>query len=354
MEDFLKQLIKEAGGELAAKINEEESYVDTGSYVLNALVSGSIFGGISQNKITALAAPESCGKTFVALSVVKNFLNLNPDGYCLYFDTEFAVNKKMLKEKGIDDSRVVIINVVTIEEFRVKALKAVDLYLKTDEEKRKPCLFVLDSLGMLSTNKEITDTLAEKETRDMTKAQLTKGAFRMLTLKLGKAGIPMIVNNHLYDSMSMYSPKEMSSGSGLRYSASTILYISKSKEKDGTEVVGVILRFKTIKSRLSRENREVEVRLFYDERGLDRYYGLLPLAVEGGVVERTGNRYIFGDDKVFEKEIMKNPELFFTQEILERIDQYAQKKFKYGSGAADLFELDEQNEHDDVVDYGND
>jgi len=210
--DFLKDLIKEAGGELASKINEEERYVDTGSYVLNALVSGTIFGGISQNKITALAAPESCGKTFVALSVVRNFLDNNPDGYCLYFDTESAVNKAMLSDRGVDVNRVVIVNVVTIEEFRAKALKAVDMYLNLEEEKRKPCFFILDSLGMLSTNKEITDTLAEKDTRDMTKAQLTKGAFRMLTLKLGKAGIPMMVNNHLYDSMSMYSPKEMSAG----------------------------------------------------------------------------------------------------------------------------------------------
>jgi RecA/RadA recombinase len=342
--DFLKDLIKEAGGELASKIDEKERYVDTGSYVLNALVSGSIFGGISQNKITALAAPESCGKTFVALSVVRNFLDNNPDGYCLYFDTEYAVNMAMLSERGVDVNRVVIVNVVTIEEFRSKALKAVDMYLNLEEEKRKPCFFVLDSLGMLSTNKEITDTLAEKDTRDMTKAQLTKGAFRMLTLKLGKAGIPMIVNNHLYDSMSMYSPKEMAAGSGLKYSASTILYISKSKEKEGTEVVGVILKFKTVKSRLSRENRDAEVRLFYDERGLDRYYGLLPLAVEGSVVERVGNRYVFGEKKFYEKEIMKNPETFFTQDVLEQIDTFAQLKFKYGSGASNLFQIDDEEE----------
>jgi RecA/RadA recombinase len=212
---FLKDIIKEVGGDyasLASEIVENESYVDTGSYVLNALISGSLFGGISQNKITALAAPESCGKTFIALSVVKNFLNQNEEGFCLYFDTESAITKTMLLEKGIDVNRVIIINVVTIEEFRNKLLKFVDMYTKKPESDRKPCLAVLDSLGMLSTTKEITDTLAEKDTRDMTKAQLIKGAFRMLTLKMGEAGIPLIVNNHLYDSMSMYSPKEMSGG----------------------------------------------------------------------------------------------------------------------------------------------
>lgn len=213
--DFLKSVIKEIGKEyasLASDIVENESFVDTGSYILNALISGSLFGGISQNKITGLGAPEACGKTFIALSVVKNFLNNNPEGFCLYFDTESAINKKMLESKGIDTTRFVRINVITIEEFRTKALKAVDMYMKTPESERKPCFMVLDSLGMLSTNKEIGDTLAEKDTRDMTKAALTKGTFRMLTAKLGQANIPLIVNNHLYDSMSMYAPKEMSGG----------------------------------------------------------------------------------------------------------------------------------------------
>jgi RecA/RadA recombinase len=331
---FLKDIIKEVGGDyasLASEIVENESYVDTGSYVLNALISGSLFGGISQNKITALAAPESCGKTFIALSVVKNFLNQNEEGFCLYFDTESAITKTMLLEKGIDVNRVIIINVVTIEEFRNKLLKFVDMYTKKPESDRKPCLAVLDSLGMLSTTKEITDTLAEKDTRDMTKAQLIKGAFRMLTLKMGEAGIPLIVNNHLYDSMSMYSPKEMSGGSGLKYSASTILHISKSKEKEGTEVSGVILKFKTIKSRLSKENQEVSVRLYYDDRGLDRFYGLIQIGEESGIIPRVGNRYEINGKKIGQNVIYANPEEYFTAELLEKLDEYAQKKFKYGS-----------------------
>lgn len=213
--DFLKDLITEVGGEyaqLASEIKEDETYVDTGSYIFNALVSGSIFGGVSGNKITGLVGESGCGKTFYALAVVKNFLENNPDGYCLYFDTESAITKSLLESRGVDISRVVVLNVVTVEEFRTKALKAVDIYLKKDESERNPCMFVLDSLGMLSTNKEITDTLAEKDTRDMTKSQVIKGAFRMLTLKLGQANIPMIVTNHVYDSMSMYSPKEISGG----------------------------------------------------------------------------------------------------------------------------------------------
>ena len=86
-------------------------------------------------------------------------------------------------------------------------------------------MFVLDSLGMLSTEKEITDALNDKQVRDMTKSQLVKGAFRMLTLKLGQANIPLIVTNHTYDVIGSYVPtKEMGGGSGLKYAASTIIY----------------------------------------------------------------------------------------------------------------------------------
>jgi len=333
-QSLLKDIIKEVGGEyaqLASDIKEEETYVDTGSYIFNALVSGSIFGGVSGNKITALVGESGCGKTFYALAVVKNFLENNPNGYCLYFDTESAITKSLLLSRGIDITRVIVLNVVTVEEFRTKALKAVDIYLKKEEGERNPCMFVLDSLGMLSTTKEISDTLAEKDTRDMTKAQLIKGAFRMLTLKFGQSNIPMIVTNHVYDSMSMYSPKEISGGSGLRYAASTIVYLSKSKEKEGTDVVGAIIKAKTYKSRLSKENQDVETRLYYDDRGLDRYYGLPKLAAESGIWKYTANRFEIDEKKIYEKEILKNPEKYFTEEVLSQIDEYCKLKFSYGS-----------------------
>ena len=331
--EFLSEIIRDIGNEyaqIASEIKEEETYVDTGSYIFNALVSGSIFGGVSGNKITAFVGESGSAKTYYSLAVVKNFLNNNPDGYCLYFDTESAITKSLLLSRGIDVNRLVVLNVVTVEEFRTKALKAVDIYLKKDESDRKPCMFVLDSLGMLSTTKEISDTLAEKDARDMTKAQVIKGAFRMLTLKLGQANIPMIVTNHVYDSMSMYSPKEISGGSGLRYSASTIIYLSKSKEKEGTDIIGAIIKAKTYKSRFSKENQDAETRLFYDERGLDRYYGLPQLAAESGVWTYAANRYEVEGKKIYEKEILKNPEKYFTDEVMEKLDFAAKEKFSYG------------------------
>ncbi len=334
--DFLKDIVKEIGNEytqLASDIDETERYVDTGSYIFNGLVSGSIFGGVSGNKITAIAGESSTGKTFFSLAVVKNFLDSNPDGYCLYFDTEAAVNKSLLADRGIDLNRLVVVNVVTIEEFRAKALKAVDKYMKMPIEDRKPCMFVLDSLGMLSTEKEITDALNDKQVRDMTKSQLVKGAFRMLTLKLGQANIPLIVTNHTYDVIGSYVPtKEMGGGSGLKYAASTIIYLSKKKEKDKTEVVGNLIKAKTAKSRLSKENKQVEIRLFYDHRGLDRHYGLLELGEIGGLWKNVAGRYEIGGKKLYAKQILSEPDTYFTDDVMQALDEIAQKEFSYGEG----------------------
>jgi len=333
--DFLKEIVKEIGDDftqLAKDIDGEEKYIDTGSYIFNGLVSGSIFGGVSTNKITAIAGESSTGKTFFSLAVVKNFLDNNPDGYCLYFDSEAAVNKGLLESRGVDLNRTVVVNVVTIEEFRTKALKAVDKYLQMPIDERKPCMFVLDSLGMLSTEKEIRDALDDKQVRDMTKSQLVKGAFRMLTLKLGQANVPLIVTNHTYDVIGAYVPtKEMGGGSGLKYAASTIIYLGKKKEKDGKEVIGNIIKAKTHKSRLSKENKQVEIRLYYDDRGLDRYYGLLELGEIGGLWKNVAGRYEIAGKKLYAKQILAQPEVYFTDEVMQALDEIAHKEFSYGS-----------------------
>ena len=332
--DLLKEIVKEIGSDyaqVAADKETTEAYIDTGSFIFNGLVSGSISGGVSSNRITAIAGETSTGKTYFALAVVKNFLDNNPNAYALYFDTESAISKELLESRGIDTKRVAIVEVVTIEDFRGKALKAIDMYLNAPTEDRKPCMFVLDSLGMLSTEKEIRDALEDKQVRDMTKSQLVKGAFRMLTLKLGQANVPLIVTNHTYDVIGAYVPtKEMGGGSGLKYAASTIIYLGKKKEKDGKEVIGNIIKAKTVKSRLSKENKEVEIRLYYDERGLDRYYGLLELGEIGGLWKNVAGRYEMNGKKIYAKEIYKNPEKYFTPEILQALDEIAQKEFSYG------------------------
>ena len=335
--NFLKDIAKEIGNDYASLVSEGVSagdtagYIDTGSYIFNALLSGSIYGGIPNNKITAIAGETSTGKTFFCLGMVQHFLESNPDAGVIYFESESAISKQMIEDRGIDSNRMLLVPVTTVQEFRLQAIKILDKYNEQTAKERKPLMFVLDSLGMLSTSKEVEDSEAGKETRDMTRAQVVKSIFRVLTLKLGKANVPLIVTNHTYDVVGAYIPtKEMGGGSGLKYAASTIVYLSKKKEKDGKEVVGNIIKCKTAKSRLTKENSDVETRLYYD-RGLDRYYGLLELGEKYGVFERKGNRIVVGESIVYPSAILKDPDKYFTEGVMNKIDEAAAKEFRYGN-----------------------
>ena len=336
MTDFLKTIIKEVGNEYASIVadgveaGDVDSYIDTGSYILNALLSGSIYGGLAANKVSALAGEMATAKTFLAMGIVKTFLDKDPDAGVIYFESESAITKQMVLDRGIDSKRMVIMPVTTVQEFRHQALKVLDAYLLQNESDRKPLFLCLDSLGMLSTTKEVEDTAEGKETRDMTRAQVLKAAFRVLTLKLGRAKVPLVVTNHTYESMGLFSTKEMGGGSGLKYAASTIVYLSKRKEKDGTEVIGNIIHCKNHKSRLTVENRIVDVRLTYD-KGLDRYYGLLELAEKYDVFKKVSTRYELPDgSKQFGKTILNDPKTYFTEEIMQSLEEAAKKEFKYG------------------------
>ena len=336
--NFLQDVVKELGNEYASIVSDgvaagdTESFIDTGSYIFNGLVSGSIYGGVPSNKITAIAGESSTGKTFFCLGIVQHFLESNPDAGVIYFESESAISRQMIESRNIDSSRMMIVPVTTVQEFRTQAVRILDKYLDQKKGDRKPLMFVLDSLGMLSTTKEIEDSEAGKETRDMTRAQVVKSIFRILTLKLGKANVPMLVTNHTYDVVGAYVPmKEMGGGSGLKYAASTIIYLSKSKEKDGKEVIGNIIKCEAKKSRFTKENGKIETRLFYDERGLDRYYGLLELGEKYGVFERRANRYVIGESSVFPSVILADPEKYFTPEIMQALDECAKKEFSYGS-----------------------
>ena len=337
MNDFLRDVIKQVGNEYASIVDDGveagdvDSFIDTGSYILNGLMSGSLYGGLPSNKITALAGESATGKTYFLMGIVKSFLDKNPNAGVIYFESESAVTKNMVIDRGIDPKRMVIFPVTTVQEFRTQALKVLDGYLAQNESDRNPLFLCLDSLGMLSTTKEVEDTADGKETRDMTRAQVLKAAFRVLTLKLARAKVPLVVTNHTYDVVgSMFPTKEMGGGSGLKYAASSIIYLSKRKEKDGTEVIGNIIHCKNHKSRLTKENKMVDVRLTYD-KGLDRYYGLLELAEKYEIFKKVSTRFELPDgSKQFGKTILNDPETYFTEDIMHKLDLAAETEFKYG------------------------
>lgn len=353
MSDFFSDLLGKIDNDYASIAEDGVvtgdilNYCDTGSYTLNALLSGSINLGIPDNRVVALAGEPSTGKTFYAISICQKFLEQNPGGMVVYFESESAISKAMLKDRNVDTRRFAIVPVETVQQFRHEAMVLIEEYLSRSKKEREehPLFFVLDSLGNLSTEKEITDIKDGKDTRDMTRAQLLKGAFRALTLKLAKAHIPMLVTNHVYDVVGSYVPvKKMNGGSGLEYAASIIIYLSKKKDKQGR---GAIITATVKKSRITIENFKVETLLNY-RTGLDPYFGLLTLAEEAGIVKKVSTRYEFpGGEKAFEKHIENEPEKYFTPEILQQIDAYA-RKYAYGEGAeAPVTTEDEENDTGD-------
>lgn len=337
--DFLNDLAK-AGDVVTSIASAKESaaefsgYIDTGSYMLNAVLSGSLFGGAPDNKVIAFAGEQATGKTYFVLGIVKAFLDGNPKAAVLYYDTEAAVTEAMMKSRGIDTTRVLIAEPQTVQEFRTDLLRKIEAYEKHKTKETK-LMVILDSLGMLSTTKELEDIAAGKETRDMTRSQVIRGAFRAITLKLARSKIPMLVTNHVYEVTGAYVPtKEISGGSGLKYAASTIAMLSKKKERASQQdstVIGNVITVKMWKSRMSKENAKAEVKLSY-KTGLDRYYGLCDLAVDAGLVEKTAKGFKFPEDEKqrYEKYIYANAETYFTQEFLEKLDKHAQTAFQYG------------------------
>ena len=332
-----------------ANSSEFSGSIDTGSYILNAAISGSLYGGVPNNKISAFAGESATGKTFFVLGVLKQFLADNAEGGVIYFDTEAAVTKQMMEERGIDTKRVIISEPCSIEEFRTNATRILTTYIERGKD-APPMMMVLDSLGMLSSAKELADTEAGTDKRDMTKAQLLRGTFRVLSLKLAKANVPLLVTNHVYDVIGAYVPtKEISGGSGLKYAASSIVMLGKKKDKEGTDVIGNIIKATMHKSRFTKEQKKIEVKLSYDT-GLDRYYGLLDLAEKYDIIKKVSTRYELPDGrKVFGKAINNNPTEYYTPEIMERLEVAAAKEFKYGQVGVEEAAALEELENDGQV-----
>jgi RecA/RadA recombinase len=334
---FLKDLVKVTNNEYASIASDgivggNTTFIDTGSYALNGVISGSIYGGIP-NKITVLQGEEPVGKSYYCLEVAKNFLEMNENNQVIFFETEGALTNDFLLSRGVDLERFAVLPVATVETFRTQAMQILEAYRKKKDQGK--IIMFLDSLGNLSTKKEVEDVTAGNDKRDMTRAQLVKGAFRVLSLELGFLDVPLVCTNHVYDVIGSFFPtKTGAGGSGPKYSASTILNLTKAKLKKSsadTEVVGSIVSCSTVKSRFTKPNTKAKTAINFNT-GLDRYYGLIPLAEGAGVFTKEGKKFNTGDGKaVFESKILKTPETYFTKEVLDRINIYVGECFKYGS-----------------------
>lgn len=218
MSSFLKTAIKRIDNQNATIANsgiysDVTGFIGTGTLLLNALFSGSMFKGLPDNKITMVAGPEGVGKSFMLLSIISSFLKEYPEGNAVIFESESAIQSKTLVDFKIDLDRVLFIPVATVQELRTQALQILDEYEKVPEERRKKeRLFIcLDSLGNLSTSKEMEDSLSGKETLDMTRAKMIKSVFRTISIRLGLLKVPFFCTNHIYMSQSLF-PSAIASG----------------------------------------------------------------------------------------------------------------------------------------------
>jgi RecA/RadA recombinase len=332
--NFLKDLIfaiQDENTSLAADAVSSAEYtgfIDTGSYIFNAQLSGSLYGGFPNTKILCLAGEEAVGKTFFALGIVKNFLQ-NPDAQAVWYLAETAVPKKMLEERGIDSSRVMYAEPLTVFEWRHHVVKVLDAYMETT---KPPMIMALDSLGALSTEKELEDSAKGDYKRDMTRQQHIRGTFRIIDKKLARAKVPMIVTNHTYEVVGAYVPtKAISGGGGIKYAGDLISILSKSKDRDeDKEVVGTIVKSYMYKNRIAKEYTTVELKLSY-QTGVDRHYGLLDLGEKHGVFKKVANKWEMPDaSKHYQKAIYSDPEKFFNREIMDRLEAAAHTEFEYG------------------------
>jgi len=332
VKDFIKQLIKESGNDMASIVSsgiigDSNSYISTGSYSLNALCSGSMYGGVPSNKITCFAGSEAVGKTFITLSIAKNFLDQDEKNLVIYFESEGALTKDMIEERGLDINRIGLFPVATVEEFRTQCVRIIE---NSGKNEGKMMIF-LDSLGNLSTMKEMGDVAGGSDKRDMTRAPMIRGTFRTLALMLSKHNIPLIITNHTYDAVgSMFPKKEISGGGGIKYAASTIVTLGKRKNKDGTNVIGNIIKAKLVKGRMTKEESIIEMMLDY-EKGLDMYYGLVTIAEKYGIFKKVSTRFETPAGKAFEKTIINDPEKYFTEDVMKQLEEAVFKEFYYGS-----------------------
>lgn len=334
----LTQFLSAADNEFASIADEGivagdiARFYDTGSYTVNALIGGSIYAGIPSGRATGIATESSVGKTMIALATLRQFLKDHPTGIGLIFESESALSKSLLIDLGIDVTRVAVFPVETIQQFQTQMLRVIESYSKTPEKERQPVFAILDSLGMLSTEKEIKEAMEGSGTKDMTRSQLVRSTFRTITLRMGKTEIPLFLTNHVYATMSMYSTPEPSGGGGFKYACSTVLTGTKAQDKVGDKIQGAIITLATYKSRLTREKMKIKTRILHDG-GLDRYYGLTDLGVECGLLKKVSTKLEWTDtgQKFFESAINKEPRKHWTKERLERIEEHVKATFPYSA-----------------------
>ena len=261
--------------------NKKEG-VQTEVPIINLALSGQVDGGLVSG-LTFLAGPSKHFKSLLGLVLVKAYMNKHPDAVCLFYDSEFGITPDYIKTNGIDTDRVLHIPIEHLEQLKFDISKRLEAIERGDK-----VIIFIDSVGNLASKKEVEDALDEKSVADMSRARVMKSLWRIVTPHLTTKDIPCIAVNHTYQTMEMFSKSVMSGGTGGMYSANQVFIIGKSQEKDGTDLIGWNFTINIEKSRFVREKSKFPFLVTF-EGGIQKYSGLMDIALEGGFVTKPSN-----------------------------------------------------------------
>jgi RecA/RadA recombinase len=260
----------------------EKDMIPTEVPMVNAALSGSIDGGMSPG-LTVLAGPSKHFKTSFALLMAAAYLRKYDDAIMLFYDSEFGSPEAYFETFGIDTSRVLHTPITDVEQLKFDLVSQLD-----NIERGEHVIVVIDSIGNLASKKELEDALNEKSVADMSRAKALKGLFRMVTPYLAMKNIPLLAINHTYKEIGLFPKDVVGGGTGIYYSADNIWILGRRQNKTGTEITGYDFIINVEKSRYVKEKSKIPVSVSW-EGGIEKYSGLLDLALAGGYVTKPSN-----------------------------------------------------------------
>jgi RecA/RadA recombinase len=329
-----------------SKFFGNKDVISTPVPMINVALGGSLDGGLTPG-LTVLAGPSKHFKTAFSLLMAKAYMDKYADAVMLFYDSEFGTPQAYFDSFGIDKSRVLHTPITDVEQLKFDVVSQLNNLTRGEK-----VIIVIDSVGNLASKKELEDALNEKSVADMSRAKALKGLFRMITPYLTMKDVPMVVVNHTYMEIGMFPKAVVSGGTGIYYSADTIWILGRQQDKDGTEIKGYHFIINVEKSRYVKEKSKIPVSVSF-EGGIQRYSGLLDIALAGNFVGKPNNGWYqkldretgeFLGTKVREKDTL-NQEFWADLLASKDFQQYITDSFKVGSGK--MYQQDEEELEDD-------
>jgi RecA/RadA recombinase len=316
-----------------SKFFTQKDMIPTSIPMINVALSGRLDGGLTPG-LTMWAGPSKHFKTAFSLLMAKSYMDKYNDAVLLFYDSEFGTPQSYFDTFGIDTERVLHTPLTDIEQLKFDIMKQLE-----GIERGEHVIILVDSIGNLASKKEVEDALEGKSVADMSRAKQVKSLFRMVTPHLSLKDIPMVVVNHTYKTMELYAKDVVGGGTGSYYSADNIFILGRQQEKEGTEIVGYNFIINVEKSRYVKEKSKIPVTVAY-EGGLNKYSGLMDIALEGNFVQKPSNGwYAKVDQETGElgdkKRLADTMTAEFWDDILENADfkEYVRKKYEIAYGS---------------------